>query len=159
VSAESGLAPAGETGVQGPVIDGPPPPVPSAVIARDQAGRATVRAVRVMEPVRIDGVVSYAVAQRTREVGIRMALGADSRTMVWLLAASGLKLVAVGGAIGLTVAFVVTRLLSGLLFDIDTIDPLTFIGMPLVLGATALLAPYLPARRASRINPVAALRL
>ena len=105
------------------------------------------------------GVVSYAVAQRTREVGIRMALGADSRTMVRLLAASGLKLVAVGGAIGLTVAFVVTRLLSGLLFGIDTIDPLTFIGVPLVLGARALLAPYLPARRASRINPVAALRL
>ena len=105
------------------------------------------------------GVVSYAVAQRTREVGIRMALGADSRTMVRLLAASGLKLVAVGGAIGLTVAFVVTRLLSGLLFGIDTIDPLTLIGVPLVLGARALLAPYLPARRASRINPVAALRL
>ena len=104
------------------------------------------------------GVVSYAVAQRTREVGIRMALGADSRTVVRLLAASGLKLVIVGGAIGLTIALLVTRLLSGLLFGIDTIDPLTFIGVPLVLGATALLAVYLPARRASRINPVTALR-
>ena len=62
------------------------------------------------------------------------------------------------GAIGLTIALVVTRLLSGLLFGIDTIDPLTFIGVPLVLGATALLAAYLPARRASRIDPVAALR-
>ena len=92
------------------------------------------------------GVVSYAVAQRTREVGIRMALGANSRTVVRLLAASGLKLVIVAGAIGLTIALLVTRLLSGLLFGIDTIDPLTFIGVPLVLGATALLAVYLPAR-------------
>ena len=111
-----------------------------------------------MEPVRIDGVVSYAVAQRTREVGIRMALGADSRTMVWLLAASGLKLVAVGGAIGLTVAFVVTRLLSGLLFDIDTIDPLTFIGMPVLLAAVALAANLIPARRATRLDPAETLR-
>ena len=63
-----------------------------------------------------------------------------------------------GGAIGLTIALLVTRLLSGLLFGIDTIDPLTFVGVPLVLGATALLAVYLPARRASRINPVTALR-
>ena len=104
------------------------------------------------------GVVSYGVAQRTREVGIRMALGADSRTMVRLLAVSGLKLVAVGGAIGLILALVVTRLLGGLLFGIDTVDPLTFVGVPLVLGATAVFAAYLPARRALRINPVAALR-
>ena len=104
------------------------------------------------------GVVSYGVAQRTREVGIRMALGADGGAVVRLLAASGLKLVMVGGAVGLIVALVVTRLLSGLLFGINTIDPLTFIGVPLVLGGTALFAAYLPARRASRINPVAALR-
>ena len=104
------------------------------------------------------GVVSYGVAQRTREVGIRIALGADSRTIVRLLAVSGLRLVIVGGAIGLILALVVTRLLGGLLFGIDTIDPLTFVGVPLVLGATAVLAAYLPARRAIRINPVAALR-
>ena len=87
-----------------------------------------------------------------------MALGADGGAVVRLLAASGLKLVMGGGAVGLIVALVVTRLLSGLLFGINTIDPLTFIGVPLVLGGTALFAAYLPARRASRINPVAALR-
>ena len=104
------------------------------------------------------GVVSYAVAQRTREVGIRMALGAGSGTVVRLMASTGLRLVAVGSAIGLLAAFVVTRLLSGLLFAVDTMDPVTFIGVPVVLGATALVAALLPALRASRINPVTALR-
>ena len=104
------------------------------------------------------GVVSYAVAQRTREVGIRMALGADTGTVVRLLAGSGLRLVVVGGAIGLIIALAVTRLLRGLLFGIDTMDPMTFLAVPLVLGGTALLAAYLPARRASRVNPVTALR-
>ena len=104
------------------------------------------------------GVVSYSVAQRTREIGIRMALGADGRRVVRLLVSGGLKLVVAGGALGLTLAVVATRLLGGLLFEIDPLDPLTFLGVPLVLGAAALLAAYLPARRASRINPVAALR-
>ncbi len=104
------------------------------------------------------GVVSYAVAQRTREVGIRMALGAGNGAVVRLMASTGLRLVAVGSAIGLLAAFVVTRLLSGLLFAVDTVDPVTFIGVPVVLGATALVAALLPALRASRINPVTALR-
>ena len=112
----------------------------------------------VLAAIGLYGVVSYAVAQRTREVGVRMALGADGRTVVRLLAASGLKLVLAGGAVGLGLAVLVTRLLGGLLFDIDTLDPLTFIGVPAVLGLTALLAAYLPARRASRVSPVAALR-
>ncbi len=104
------------------------------------------------------GVVSYAVAQRTREVGIRMALGAGAGAVVRLMASTGLRLVAVGSAIGLAAAFAVTRLLGGLLFAVDTVDPLTFIGVPLVLGGTALVAALLPALRASRINPVTALR-
>ncbi len=104
------------------------------------------------------GVVSYSVARRTREMGIRMALGADSRTVVRHLAAGGLKLVIVGEAIGLTIALLTTRLLSGLLGEIDTMDPMTFIVVPLVLLATGLEAVYLPARRAGRINPAAALR-
>ncbi len=104
------------------------------------------------------GVVSYAVAQRTREVGIRMALGAGAGAVVRLMASTGLRLVAVGSAIGLLAAFVVTRLLSGLLFAVDTMDPVTFIGVPVVLGATALVAALLPALRASGINPVTALR-
>ena len=104
------------------------------------------------------GVVSYAVSQRTRELGIRMALGADAARVVRLLVAGGLRLVVIGGVLGLALAVVTARLLGGLLFQVDTLDPLTFVGVPLVLGVTALLAAYLPARRASRVNPVSALR-
>ena len=104
------------------------------------------------------GVVSYGVARRTREIGIRKALGADGPRVVRLLVAGGLKLVVIGGALGLALAVVATRLLGGLLFEIDALDPLTFAGVPLVLGVVALLAAWLPARRASRVSPVAALR-
>jgi predicted permease len=104
------------------------------------------------------GVVSYHVATRIREVGIRIALGADASAVVRLLASGALRLVVVGGAIGLALSLLVTRLLGGLLFGIGTVDPVTFAAAPLVLGATAILAAYLPARRASRIDPVVALR-
>jgi ABC-type antimicrobial peptide transport system permease subunit len=98
------------------------------------------------------------VSQRTREVGIRIALGADAGDVVTLLTTNGLKLVAIGSVVGLGVAVLVTRLLSGLLFGVDAFDVTTFVAVPLVLGATAVLAAYLPARRASRVNPVNALR-
>ena len=104
------------------------------------------------------GVVSYSVARRTREIGIRMALGADGPCVVRLLVARGLKLVVLGGALGLALAVVATRLLGRLLFEINALDPLTFLGVPFVLGTAALLAAYLPARRASRVHPVTALR-
>ena len=104
------------------------------------------------------GVVSYGVARRTREIGIRKALGADGPRVVRLLVAGGLKLVVIGGALGLALAVVTTRLVGGLLFEVDALDPLTFAGVPLVLGAAALLAAWLPARRASRVSPVVALR-
>ena len=104
------------------------------------------------------GVVSYGVASRTREVGIRMALGASAGAITRLLAGSGVRLVLVGCALGLTLSLVVSRLLSGLMFGIDTLDPLTFVGAPLVLLTTAVVASYLPARRASRLDPVTALR-
>jgi len=104
------------------------------------------------------GVVSYAVAQRTREVGIRMALGADGGHVVRLLAAGGLRLVLVGTVIGLIAALALARLLSGLLFGVGTFDLTTFVAVPVVLGVTAVLAAYLPARRAARLNPVTALR-
>ena len=104
------------------------------------------------------GVVSYAVSQRTREVGIRLALGADGARVVRLLVAGGLRLVVIGGALGLALAVVAARLLGGLLFEVDTLDPLTFVGVPLVLAAAALVAAWLPARRASRVHPVTALR-
>ena len=92
------------------------------------------------------------------EIGIRMALGADGGRVVRLLVAGGLKLELAGGALGLVLAVAASRLLGGLLFGIDALDPLTFLGVPLVLGAAALLAAWLPARRASRVDPVAALR-
>ena len=104
------------------------------------------------------GVVSYAVSSRTREVGIRLALGADAPAVVRLLTASGVRLVAMGGAIGLALSLLISRLLSRLLFGVGTLDPVTFVAAPLVLGAVALLAAYLPARRATRVDPVAALR-
>ena len=104
------------------------------------------------------GVVSHGVSQRTQEIGIRMALGADGPRVIRLLVAGGLRLVLVGAALGLALALVAARLLGGLLFEVDTLDPLTFVGVPLVLAAAALLAAYLPARRASRVHPVTALR-
>lgn len=104
------------------------------------------------------GVVSYSVAQRTREIGIRMALGADTVQVVRLLTSSAVRLVLVGGAIGLVTSLAVTRLLSSLLFGGQTFDPVTFVVVPLVLGLTAVGAAYLPARRAARLNPVTALR-
>lgn len=112
----------------------------------------------VLSVVGLYGVVSYGVAARKREVGIRMALGANATTIARQLAGNGVRLVLVSGAIGLTLSVMGARLLSGLLFGIDTTDPVTLIGAPLVLLLTAALASYLPARRASRANPVTALR-
>ena len=99
------------------------------------------------------GVVSYGVACRTREIGIRKALGADGPRVVRLLVAGGLKLVVAGGALALALAVVATRLRGELLFEIDALDPLTFVGVQLVLSVAALVAAYLPTRRASRVHP------
>ena len=104
------------------------------------------------------GTVRYTVAMRTREVGIRMALGADAAGVARLLATRGLRLVLVGGAIGVAVSLLAARLLATLLFGVGTFDPVALTGAPLVLGVAAWLAAYLPARRASRADPLAALR-
>jgi putative ABC transport system permease protein len=104
------------------------------------------------------GVVSYSVAQKTREVGIRMSLGAESGSVVRMLMKQGLGLVAVGGVVGLLGAALFAKLLSSFLFGVDTIDPLTFTVVPVALAGVALLAAYVPARRASRIDPVRALK-
>jgi predicted permease len=104
------------------------------------------------------GIVSYAVSQRTREMGIRMSLGADGATVVRMLVGNGMKLVAVGGVVGLVLAIGVARMLEQMLFGIGSFDPVTFIAVPALLGAVSLLAAYLPARRASRVDPVSALR-
>ena len=104
------------------------------------------------------GVIAYGVTQRTREVGVRMALGASERTILRLVVGEGVRLAIVGGALGLAGAFATTRLIRALLFDTVPTDPLTFVVTPVVLGAVALLASWLPARRASKLDPSLAIR-
>ena len=98
------------------------------------------------------------MAQRTREMGIRMSLGADAGRVVRLLLGGGLRLVLIGGAIGLGLAALAGRLVSGLLFEVSSFDLAAFLTVALVLGLAATLAAWLPARRAARISPALALR-
>jgi predicted permease len=112
----------------------------------------------IMASTGLYGTVSYSVAQRTREVGIRLSLGASRAEVVRLLLTGGLKLVAIGAVLGLASAFILARLLQSLLFGINAIDPLTFVAVPAVLLSVAFLAAWLPARRAGRVDPQVALR-
>jgi macrolide transport system ATP-binding/permease protein len=112
----------------------------------------------ILASIGLYGLVSYAVARRSHEVGIRMSLGADSGAVVRMLMAGGMRPVLAGVAVGLVLALLLTRSLAGLLFGIGTLDPITFVAVPLVLGGVTLLATYVPARRVSRINPVSALK-
>jgi predicted permease len=104
------------------------------------------------------GVISYTVAQRTREIGIRMALGAERGAVAALVVRHGLGLAALGAAVGLGGALALTRLMESLLFGVGTADPLTFAAAPLVLIAVAAVACLVPARRASRVDPTVTLR-
>jgi len=98
------------------------------------------------------------VSQRSNEIGLRMALGAASRDVLELVLRQGLTLAAIGIAIGLISAIAATRLLTSLLFEVKPTDPLTYVGVALVIGAVALLASYIPARRATMVDPLVALR-
>jgi ABC-type antimicrobial peptide transport system permease subunit len=106
----------------------------------------------------IYGVVAYQVVLRTREFGIRMSLGAQPGDVLRLVIRRGMALTAIGIALGLAGAFGLTRVMENLLYGIHATDPATFMGVTVILGAVTLLAGYLPARRATRVDPLVALR-
>jgi putative ABC transport system permease protein len=112
----------------------------------------------VLAAVGIYGVMSYSIAQRTHEIGIRMALGAQRQDMLKMAVWQGLRLVLIGLTLGLVASFALTRVMSTLLFGISATDPVTFLAISLVLLAVALLASYIPALRATRVDPMVALR-
>jgi predicted permease len=112
----------------------------------------------ILALVGIYGVIAYSVAQRTQELGIRIALGASSADIFRLVIGNGLRLAVAGTVIGLVASFALTRLMASLLFQTSATDPITFVGSALVFAVVAALASYLPARRAMRINPTDALR-
>ena len=104
------------------------------------------------------GVMAYTVGQRTNDMGLRMALGASSRSVALLVLKQGVFLVALGSVLGLAASVISTRLLTAMLFQVKPNDPLVYSGVAVLLGLVSLVASYFPARRASRIDPLSALR-
>jgi len=104
------------------------------------------------------GVLAFTVSQRTREIGIHLALGAQNRDVLVMVIRQGMFLVVIGAAFGVVVAYAVTRLIQSLLFGVSATDPLTFVLVPLVLAVVGFIACYVPARRATKVDPLVALR-
>jgi len=105
----------------------------------------------------IYGIMAFSVGQRTREIGIRIALGASSQNILQLVLRAGAKLALLGMAVGIALALLATQLMSSLLIGISARDPITFLAVPLLMAGVTLLACYVPARRAARLDPMRAL--
>lgn len=103
--------------------------------------------------IRVYGLLTFVVRQRTREVGIRLALGARSEDVAWLVVRKSARLLALGLGLGLVAAYVTTGLLTGFLYGIDGRDPLTFMAAPILLALAAVVATFVPARQVSRVDP------
>ena len=112
----------------------------------------------LLSSIGIYGVISYVVGQRTREIGIRMALGAQRSTVLWLVLGEGMKMAMTGVIVGIVAAAGLTRFMSQLIYGVSAADPLTFTGVIIVLTTVAFAACYVPARRATHVDPLVALR-
>lgn len=106
----------------------------------------------------IYGVMAYSVQQRTREIGVRLALGAEPGAVRGMMVLQGMRLAVVGVVIGVAAAFGLSRYMASLLFGVAALDPVVFVGVPLLLAIVALLAVWIPAVRASRVDPLRAIR-